>query len=821
MKNILLILFLFAFSNSFAQIMGARTYPNAEPPGKSYFVIADTTRYYGNGVARTPNYKISVDSAKKLFASDPIDCPIRRVIDTVESCVEDLTLRANNDGDVVIQPNDYKNVGIGMYNPSAKLDLTLNDTTGNPLLFQMTNPYGQLFSQNTSGSNLSGRWGDNDGQGNGTTYFYDDKTKTIGLGADTTYAQNIVKLLRYIGGGTRYLTVNDKGIVDTTSFTGSSGIDSSICNPKVKVDTIDNCGPSFVERWNGQTFSYAFDAGGGYLGVGLGDWDGRGNATNIYIDDGAGHVSLYGINGVVISDLAGSGSRAIGVDNAGRLVPVSTTVTAPLTATWVGFGSGSNALTGSTDMTYTTPAGVPKLSVLNGSQIGIIQTGQLGLYNSTHFGALSFTGGSNANITFNQPLTFPTVSGSSGNVLTTNGGGILSWASGSHVDTSFCNAKIKTDSLTSCSPLIIKSPTSISLFAPTFNINGSPAASSSSTNTFTNKSGNISQWTNDANYVVNTRAINTTSPLTGGGNLNADRTIAIPAATTSVNGYLTSTDWNTFNGKSTVIPAALTKTDDTNVTLTLGGTPATALLQAASITAGWTGTLSPTRGGTGQNASAFTGVGQWSGGTYSAATALANGTTATTQTAGDNSTKVATTAGLNWGLISTITASSSATVDFTGLSAAYAAYVIMFNQVVPQTNSTAFQMRVGTGGTPTYQTGSVYSYSTIYSLLTTGTTCTANAFGTAGDTKLVVATIGNGAQSDCSGEVYIYNPSQTTLYHAMKVSLSNRDGQATPNTIDLQQAQYYLATTAITAIRFFQSSGNINSGVFKLYGIKN
>lgn len=45
--------------------------------------------------------------------------------------------------------------------------------------------------------------------------------------------------------------------------------------------------------------------------------------------------------------------------------------------------------------------------------------------------------------------------------------------------------------------------------------------------------------------------------------------------------------------------AALTKTDDTNVTLTLGGSPTTALLSAASITAGWTGTLSPARGGTG------------------------------------------------------------------------------------------------------------------------------------------------------------------------------------------------------------------------------
>jgi hypothetical protein len=44
---------------------------------------------------------------------------------------------------------------------------------------------------------------------------------------------------------------------------------------------------------------------------------------------------------------------------------------------------------------------------------------------------------------------------------------------------------------------------------------------------------------------------------------------------------------------------ALTKTDDTNVTLTLGGTPTTALLKATSLTLGWTGTLSIARGGTG------------------------------------------------------------------------------------------------------------------------------------------------------------------------------------------------------------------------------
>lgn len=46
--------------------------------------------------------------------------------------------------------------------------------------------------------------------------------------------------------------------------------------------------------------------------------------------------------------------------------------------------------------------------------------------------------------------------------------------------------------------------------------------------------------------------------------------------------------------------AALTKTDDTNVTLTIGGSPTNALLSATSLTLGWTGNLAVNRGGTGQ-----------------------------------------------------------------------------------------------------------------------------------------------------------------------------------------------------------------------------
>lgn len=71
--------------------------------------------------------------------------------------------------------------------------------------------------------------------------------------------------------------------------------------------------------------------------------------------------------------------------------------------------------------------------------------------------------------------------------------------------------------------------------------------------------------------------------------------VRLPIGTTAqvlkVNAGATAPEWTTGS--------ALTKTDDTNVTLTLGGSPSTALLAATSITVGWTGTLAPSRGGTG------------------------------------------------------------------------------------------------------------------------------------------------------------------------------------------------------------------------------
>jgi len=54
--------------------------------------------------------------------------------------------------------------------------------------------------------------------------------------------------------------------------------------------------------------------------------------------------------------------------------------------------------------------------------------------------------------------------------------------------------------------------------------------------------------------------------------------------------------------------AALTRTNDTNVTVTLSGSPTTALLNATRLTMGWSGTLATTRGGTGLGSFTANGV---------------------------------------------------------------------------------------------------------------------------------------------------------------------------------------------------------------------
>ncbi len=58
-----------------------------------------------------------------------------------------------------------------------------------------------------------------------------------------------------------------------------------------------------------------------------------------------------------------------------------------------------------------------------------------------------------------------------------------------------------------------------------------------------------SQAIYDNRWTRQSRAVNTSAPLTGGGSLTMDRTLSIPPATAAVDGYLTAANWTAFNAK--------------------------------------------------------------------------------------------------------------------------------------------------------------------------------------------------------------------------------------------------------------------------------
>lgn len=140
-----------------------------------------------------------------------------------------------------------------------------------------------------------------------------------------------------------------------------------------------------------------------------------------------------------------------------------------------------------------------------------------------------------------------------------------------------------------------------------------------------------------------------TSPsFNGSGNVTAAGTLATVNTNTGSFGSSTSIPNFTTNGKGLITAAG------SNVVIapagTLSGTTLNSGVTGSSLTSVgtigtgvWQGTkVADAYGGTGADSSASTGVAQLNSGTWSWSTALANGTTATTQAIGDTSTDVAT-----------------------------------------------------------------------------------------------------------------------------------------------------------------------------------
>ena len=171
-------------------------------------------------------------------------------------------------------------------------------------------------------------------------------------------------------------------------------------------------------------------------------------------------------------------------------------------------------------------------------------------------------------------------------------------------------------------------------------------------------------------------------------------------------------------------------------------------------------------------------------------------------------------------LISTTTASSSATVDITsGIDDTYKEYIIKFYDVHPATDNVTFQVNFRDGGSSydaTKTSSAFYAHEGESS--DTG-------FGYGGSQDLAQATgvqpllgsLGNGNDECASGELILYDPSSTTYvkHYMVKTQYYHQGNYSQIYYV----AGYCNVTAAIDGVQFSMSSGNIDAGTFKLYGV--
>lgn len=163
-------------------------------------------------------------------------------------------------------------------------------------------------------------------------------------------------------------------------------------------------------------------------------------------------------------------------------------------------------------------------------------------------------------------------------------------------------------------------------------------------------------------------------------------------------------------------------------------------------------------------------------------------------------------------------ASGSSSLDFTtGISATYDDYVVRFSNIIPATNTVDFWLRMSTDGGATYVSSA--SYSDDKFVFRAGGS--ASGGGTAQNQIALNYTgthINNAtAQWSVNGWMNLYNPGSSSLYKTVDGALTYFDSGSFRVQTMFRGA--YESATAVNAIRFLFSSGNISSGTIRLYGV--
>ena len=180
--------------------------------------------------------------------------------------------------------------------------------------------------------------------------------------------------------------------------------------------------------------------------------------------------------------------------------------------------------------------------------------------------------------------------------------------------------------------------------------------------------------------------------------------------------------------------------------------------------------------------------------------------------------------GGNLNFISKATASASASIEFTsGIDSTYKEYVFYFLNIHAQTDQIQFHFNMSTDGgsnynvtktTTAFRAGNYENdSSTAFSYLTGADLAQGTGFQHLEEGN----SMGNDNDQNLGGYLHLFNPSSTTFVKHFVARTNNA------HWIDVSTDGYFAGygntTSAVDAIQFKMSSGNIDSGEIILFGI--
>jgi len=170
-------------------------------------------------------------------------------------------------------------------------------------------------------------------------------------------------------------------------------------------------------------------------------------------------------------------------------------------------------------------------------------------------------------------------------------------------------------------------------------------------------------------------------------------------------------------------------------------------------------------------------------------------------------------------LLSTQTASNSASISFTsGIDSTYKEYVFKFINIHSVTDNVNFRFEGSTGSFGVTKTTTSF---TAYHREDDGDTglgyWAAGDLAQSTDPQILLSGLGNVNDECGSGVLHLFNPASTTYVKNFYSTVQQMDHGGL--CINGYYGGYFNTTSAITGIRFAMSSGNIDAGTIKMYGV--